>query len=458
MFGGIFGRQKPSPAPEVTAEVAEALVRADETVRRGTDELGYATAEFGEVDTRELAAALTQARTQLREAFRLNGLLLDDEPETPQQRQQLEAGVLATTAEVDRLVRGPASEFATRRAALRDAPTAIARLRAETGDVAGRVAEARSALATLTTRYSEEAIVAVADNPDQAEALLQFTERSLGLAERRHTAGRGEEATKAIRVASDSIRRADELLDAVTDYEVEAVHAESTLTAVLADSRSDIVEARHLLAAAPDHEIEGATAALDEAVAAAATGEAARDPFTTLSRLRAANEALDRLVRERRSRPERERLRAHLEAALADADRQVALARTLIADHPGSTGPDSRTRLAQAERLLGGVTLVEDPQAALSQGRQAADLAAEAAALARRDLEAARMREQEQRSQWGGDGGWGEDRGSGWGGGYGGGRGRRGGFGAEGVLGGVLGGMVLGGILDGLDDFDFDFD
>ncbi|CAM3486283.1 hypothetical protein OCAE111667_12265 [Occultella aeris] len=453
MFGGIFGRQKPSPAPEVTPEVAEALVRADETVRRGNDELGYATAEFGEVDTRELAAALTQARTQLREAFRLNGLLLDDEPETPQQRQQLEAGVLATTAEVDRLVRAPASAFATRRAALRDAPTAIARLRAESVDVASRVAEARAALATLSTRYSEEAIVAVANNPDQAEALLQFTERSVGLAERRHTAGRGEEATKAIRVASDSVRRADELLDAVTDYEVEAVHAESILTAVLADSRSDLAEARHLLAASGDPEVEAAAAALDAAVTAAATGEASRDPFTTLSRLRASNESLDRLVQERRNRPERERRRAHLEAAHADADRQIALARTLIADYPGFIGPDSRTRLAQAERLLGGVGLVEDPPAALAQARQAADLAADAAAIARRDLEVAQMREHEQRAGWG-------DRGSGWGDDWGGpGRGgRRGGSGAGGLLGGVIGGMVLGGLLDGMDDFDFDFD
>lgn len=445
MFGGIFGRERERPPVEVSPEVANALVRADETVRRGTDELGYATAEFGETATRELAAALTQARAHLQEAFRLNGLLLDEQPETPEQRQQLEAGVLAAAAEVERVLRGPASAFAARRAALRDVPVAAGRLRAEIADVRSRLAEARSAVESLTARYSAEATVAVASNPDQAEELLGFAERSLGLAERRQEAGRGAEATKAIQVASDSVRRAAELLDAVTDFEVEAVHAESTLAAVLADSRSDVAEARQLLASSPDAEIETATSALEQAIEASST--ASGDPFTTLSRLRAANEALDALVRERRSRPERERQRAHLTAALADAERQIARARALVRDHPGRVGPDARTRLAQAERLLDGVTLLDDPQAALAQVRQAADLAAEAAALAERDIATAAQYER-WHAESGGRGGWGQGDwgGPGWGGGGG---------GMGGVLGGVLGGMVLGGILD---DFDMDFD
>lgn len=444
MFGGIFGRSEPRAVPtEPSPEVAQALVRADETVRRGQDELGYATAEFGEASTRELTLALTQAKQQLREAFRLNALLLDDEPETPDQRQQLETGVLGAAAEVDRLVRGPAAEFAARRAALRDAPEAIARLRAEATDVSGRIEETSAAVETLTSRYGPEVVVAVADSPEQAAALLEFTERSLGLAERRHAGGRGEEATKAIRVASDSVRRAADLLDAVTDFEVEVVQAESTLAAVLADSRSDIAAARQLTAAAPSAEIDDAAAALQTAVDAAA-GRDAGDPFTTLSTLRGANQRLEQLVQERQTRPQRERVRAHLEAALADADRQVARARTLITDHPGAVGPDARTRLAQAERLLAGVTHLDDPEQALAGVRQSADLAAEAAAIAERDLATAVQRRQHEQT-WGGADDWG---GGDWGG-------RRGGGSLGGVLGGVLGGMVLGGILD---DFDMDFD
>lgn len=444
MFGGIFGRSEPRPTAEVSPEVSAALVRADETLRRGSEELGYATAEFGDASTRDLAAALQHAKPHLQEAFRLNALLLDDDPETPEQRQQLAAGVLAATGEVERLVREPASAFAARRAALRDAPSAISRLRAEAGDIGTRVEEARAAVAALAARYSAEAVVPVADNPEQAQALLGFTERSLALAERRHDGGRGEEATKAIRVASDSVQRAADLLDAVTDYEVEAVEAESTLAAVLADSRSDVAEARAQLAASADAQIESAASRLDEAIAAATSSAA--DPFTALTRLRGANEALDRLMVERRRAPERERLRAHLEAALADAERQIALGRTLVTDHPGRVGPEARTRLAQAERLLDSVTMLDDPEAALAQARQAADLASEAAGLAERDVAAAQQREQGY-GDWGGGPGWGG--GQRWGGGG------RGYGGAEGILGGVIGGMVLGGILDG---FDMDFD
>jgi hypothetical protein len=440
MFGGIFGDRRQQPA-EISAEVSAALVRADETVRRATDELGYATAEFGETSTRELSSALTAAERHLREAFRLQALLLDDIQETLPEQQRLEAGVLATTAEVQRLLRQPLDAFAARRAALREAPATIARLRAELADLRGRVPEARAVAQNLSARYSQEAMLAVSDNPDQAEALLGFTERSLALAERRHESGRADEATKAIQVASESVRRAADLLEAVADFEVETVHAESTLAAVLADSRSDVTEARQLLAVAPDDRLAEAATALDRAVGEASQPNAGADPFTTLNRLRAANEALEMLVHERRSRPEQERLRARLEAALADADRQVALARAFIADHAGSVGPDARTRLAQAERLLESVVHVEDSQTALTQVRQAADLAAAAAAAAQHDVAASQDR-------WHTDGaGW-SDLGRG-----------RGGGGLGGVLGGVLGGMVLGGVLDDFDmDFDMDFD
>ncbi|WP_156251049.1 hypothetical protein [Pseudactinotalea terrae] len=431
MFGGIFGDRRQQPA-EVSPEVGAALVRADETVRRATDELGYATAEFGETSTRELRSALAAAQRHLQEAFRLQALLLDDVQETPAEQQQLEAGALAAASEAERLLRQPVDALAARRAALQAAPTTIARLRAEVADLGDRITEARVVVENLSGRYSQHAMLAVADNPDQAEALLGFAERSLALAERRHDSGRAEDATKAIQVASDSVHRAVDLLEAVADFEVETVHAESTLAAVLADSRSDVTEARQMLAVTPDDRLGEAAAALEAAITDASEPRAGADPFTTLSRLRTANEALEALVHERRSRPQQERLRARLVGALADADRQVALARAFIADHPGRVGSDARTRLAQAERLLDGVVQVDDSQTALAQVRQAADLAAAAAATAERDVAAS------QQGRWHADTDWG-------------GRGRGSGAGLGGMLGGVLGGMMLGGILDDLD-------
>lgn len=437
MFGRIFGGPEPRPTPEPSPEVAAALLRADESVRRGSDELGFATAEFGEASTRDLAMALERARGQLQEAFRLNALLLDDEPESDEQRRGLEAAVVAAAAEAEGLVRAPAAAFATRRAALREAPAAMARLRQEAADVLTRVPEARVAVEAMSGRYDTEAVDAVAANPEQAQALLEFADRSIALAERRHATGRGSDATKAIQVAGDSVRRAEALLDAVTDHEVEAVEAESTLAAVIADSRSDLAEARQLVAARPHPQIEKAAAELETVVDASGESTARRDPFTALSQLRAANSRLDGLVQELRERPRRERQQAHLVAALGDADRQVALARALVADHSGVIGPQARTRLAQAERILDGITLVDDPQEALVQARQAADLAAEATAIAHRDLASARAHE--------------HDAGAGWGYGT-----SSAGGGVDRLLGGVLGGMVLGGILDGLDDFDLD--
>lgn len=463
MLGGIFGRQRPrQDLPEPDPELAEALVRADETMRRGTEELGYATAQFGEAATREFGTALTAARGHAQEAFRLNALLLDEHPETPEEARSIAAGARAQAAEVERLVRAEADRFASRRAALREVPDAVAALGREMTDVRTRIDGAQQALTALESRYRPDALVAVSDNPEQAQALLEVAGRSLELATRRHDRGQGDDATRAVQVASDSIRRADDLLEAVSTFEVEAVHAESTLASVLADSRSDVAASRQWLQTVSDEEVAAATAALEERIAqsADADGGGPADPFARLARLREANERLDRLRDERATRPSRERLQAQLGTAVEDARRQVGLARSIVVDHPGQTGPDARTRLAQAERLLDGLGSVDDPPAALAQARRAAEVAVEAAELARRDIATAAQQERWTREN-GGRGGWGQDdgRGGGWGGGWGGGGGGWGGgrgSGMGGVLGGVLGGMVLGGILDDIGDLDLD--
>src|SRR3546814_13678725 len=73
------------------------------------------------------------------------------------------------------------------------------------------------------------------------------------------------------------------------------------------------------------------------------------DPFGALSHLRTANAALD-AARERAARPVI--TEAHVRHTVDDADRQISVARSVIAGHRGWIGADARTRLAEAERLL----------------------------------------------------------------------------------------------------------
>jgi hypothetical protein len=158
------------------------------------------------------------------------------------------------------------------------------------------------------------------------------------------------------------------------------------------------------------------------------------DPVGSLSALRLANSALDDAVAERTERAERqERLRTQLVTAIDDAERQIAAARQLITDYSAPIGPDARTRLAEAERGLTEITEEREPEPAIARARRAATLAAEAAVLARADLERTQ-------SYVGPD--------------Y-----RRGGSGrGQDVFGAVLGGLAIGGLLDGLGDMSDFFD
>ena len=131
--------------------------------------------------------------------------------------------------------------------------------------------------------------------------------------------------------------------------------------------------------------------------------------------------------------------------AIDDADRQLAVARDVIAGHRGWIGADARTRLAESERIrvdldhfLGtsaaAATVIDEDhrEQAMAMARRVAYLAGEALQLAQRDIDSSRPQDP---GQWGGQG---------WGGG------RRGGGGD--MMGGILGGLVIGSVLDGMFD------
>jgi len=239
------------------------------------------------------------------------------------------------------------------------------------------------------------------------------------------------------------VRRAAALLDAVENFEVEALRAESTLAAIVEQSRGDLVAA---LKEPHSPGVEKAVGELQSALASLPPAGVNTDPFTHLDRLREANAGLDAAIaaaRERAARPIPPL--EHVRHAIDDADRQVAVARDVIAGHRGWIGADARTRLAEAERIrvdldhfLGRsaatVTAIDEDQReqAMAMARRVAYLAGEALHLARRDIDASRPQDP---GQWGGPR-------------YGG--GRRGGGGD--MMGGILGGLVIGSILDGIFD------
>ncbi len=178
-----------------------------------------------------------------------------------------------------------------------------------------------------------------------------------------------------------------------------------------------------------------AVTALEDALAALSPAGTKADPFAELSQLREANSGLDAAIDAARERAARVIPSVqHVRHSLDDADRQIAVARNVIAGHRGWIGADARTRLAEAERTrTDAEPLVADEDTrdeAVGLARRAGALASEALQLAQRDIDSSRPQ----------DPGWGGPQG-----------GRRDG-GGMGGMGGILGGLLIGGMLGDMFD------
>lgn len=440
-MAGFWGKRK-REQEELAAQDADlarraeqALVGADERIRTTADELVFAEAELGESLTADLKAALTSVRTHLREAFQLHQLNHDEIPDTAEELRTRNARILQLCEWAEDLLDEKTAVLAESVAKVRRAPQIIAQVRADADALSARIPQTDETVARLSARYADSAMHQITASAAEAQQLIRFATHSADISERRREAKQNEEANLALETATEATRRAAALLDAVEDFEIEALRAESTLAEVIADSRSDLIAARNAPAVPA---VAEAVSALQAALASLTPSGQPNDPFAELSRLREANSALDEAIAKARHRAENPLPSiAQVQHAIDDADRQLGVARGLIAGHRGWIGADARTRLAEAERLrvdLSDLLPAEDTrEAALLQARRVAHLAAEALQLAQRDIDSSRPQDQD----WGG----------GWGGGP-----RRGGMGGGDLASGILGGLVIGSILDGIFD------
>ncbi|MFS6528831.1 hypothetical protein V8Z69_03510 [Microbacterium aurugineum] len=440
-MAGFWGKRKREQEElaardaDLARRAEQALVGADERIRTTADELSFAEAELGEGLTADLRTALAAVRTHLREAFQLHQLNHDEIPDTDEELRTRNARILQLCDWAQDLLDEKTSELSESVSTVRRAPEIIARVRAEAEALSARIPQTNEAVARLSARYADSAMHQITASAAEAEQLISFATHSADVSERRRAAKQNEEANVALETATEATRRASALLDAVEDFEIEALRAESTLAEVVADSRNDLIAARNAPAVPA---VASAVADLQAALSALTPSGQPNDPFAELSRLRDANSALDDAIAKARHRAENPLPSiAQVQHAIDDADRQLGVARGLIAGHRGWIGADARTRLAEAERLrvdLSDLLPAEETrEAALVQARRVAHLASEALQLAQRDIDSSRPQDE----------GWG-------GGGWGGGGGRRGGGGD--LASGILGGLVIGSLLDGIFD------
>ncbi|MGM7666277.1 hypothetical protein [Microbacterium sp. A93] len=439
-MAGFWGKRKREEEAARAAQDADlarraeqGLVATDERIRTAGDELAFAEAELGVSLTKDLKTALDAVRTHLREAFQLHQLNHDEIPDTDEELRTRNARIVQLCEWAEDLLDEKTATLAESISRVRQAPQIIARVRKDAETLSDRLPQIRTSIERLSARYSDSAMRQISASADEAEQLIAFATHGAQVSERRRDARQNEEANLALETATEATRRASALLDAVEDFEIEALRAESTLAEVVADSRGDIVAAR---SAPKVPAVSAAIADLENALGALSPAATRNDPFAELSQLRTANTALDEVIAKAHYRAQNPLPSvAHVQHSLDDADRQLGVARGLISGHRGWIGADARTRLAEAERLRVDVPELIDAEEtreqALTASRRVAQLAAEALQLAQHDIDSARPQQQ----------GWGDD---GWGGG------RRGG--GSNLASGIMGGLVIGSILDGLFD------
>jgi uncharacterized membrane protein YgcG len=445
-----------TPLPELDTQARELLVATDDAVRTSQEDLGFATAQFGDEAAKPFGEAVEYAKGELTAAFRLRQRLDDTYAESPaddETRRQMLGEILSRCTQANRRLDAESEAFDRLRGMEANAPQVLARAEVTAAALPGRIAAAEAALGPLAQRYADSALEPVAGHPAEARDRLEFARTSLQQARTAIGSDHGRAAV-FVRAAEGALGQAATLADSVTRREQELHAADAKLRESLAETEADLGEARGLLSAAPGPAAggshlgdggppgerspgsgpsgggpgRGAHAELRGRVARAETVLAAvrdeviagrPDPIAALRRVEEADAALDEaLAAAREQESGAGRAAALLDQALLAARSEVAAARDVVTTHRGAIGSQARTRLAEAERRLqqAEARAATGPQEALEHARQADRLARDAQTYARQDLS-----------------------------GYGG----RGGRGMGGMGGAVLGGILLGDLLGG---------
>lgn len=423
--GGGSAPEPLMPLPELDAQAKGVLVDTDDAVRTSEEELGFATAQFGEEAAAPFTEAVTRAKTGLTAAFRLRQQLDDAFPEDDATRRRMLDEIISRCADANERLDTVTEDFDRLRALERTAPQALATVETTFRELTGRITAAEETLTGLRGRYADSAVAPVADGIEQAKDRLVFATASLNQARQAVDDGDNSKAAVYVRASEGAVGQAATLADAVDRRAAELGEASDRLPAALTETETDLADAGGLLEGTAEGvstaDLRGRIARA-ESVLTDVRGEVAagrHDPIDALRRVEEADTALDEALAGAREQEQgHRRARSLLDQAMLTARSAIAAAADYITTNRGAVGSQARTRLAEAQRRwerAGELAGTDDAQGALAEAQQADALAGQARSLAEQDVR-----------------GFGNQQGPG-----------------GGMGGAVLGGIILGGLLGG---------
>ncbi|MEV6106512.1 TPM domain-containing protein [Streptomyces sp. NPDC051940] len=414
------------PLPELDGRAKQLLVETDDAIRTSQEELGFASAQFGEATAEPFNQAVGYAKAEITRAFRLRQQLDDAFPEDDATKRKMLDEIIHRCTQASQRLDAESAAFDRLRQMVANAPAVLANAETAAQQVPEKIQAAEKALAAMADAYAPSAVAAVTGHPREAKDRFQFAAKNLAQARTALEGGDSNTTAVHVRAAEGAVDQAETLADAVLRRESELHEAAGRTTEAVRDMQADLADARGMVSGT---KADDSTAGLQGRIGRAETvlAEVSRevnagryDPLSVLRRLEEADAALEDALRGAREHEEAERRAGGLlEQALLTARSEVGAARDFITTHRGAIGTQARTRLHEAQRHLEQAAALSrtDAPSALQHAQRADQLGREARRLAEEDV-----------SGYGGYGG-----------------GRMGG----GINTGMLGGLILGGMLGG---------
>ncbi|WP_416371258.1 TPM domain-containing protein, partial [Streptomyces sp. MB09-01] len=385
------------PLPELDGRAKTLLVETDDAVRTSTEELGFASAQFGEEAVGPFTEAVEYAKSELTHAFRLRQQLDDAYPEDDATRRRMLDEIVARCTEANRRLDAESADFDRLRDLEKNAPQALAVVEERYLELTGRATTAEATLTALTRRYADSASAPVASGPEQAKDRLLFTATNLGLAHAAVDAGENGTAAVHVRAAEAAVDQAATLVDAVERRAQELAEAAGKLLGALNETETDLADARGLLTGTTEGtstaDLRGRIGRAEAVLADVRQEEASGryDPIDALRRMEEADAALDEALSAARERESgRQRAVALLDQAMLSARSAIGAATDYVTTSRGAVASQARTRLAEAGRHLerAGSLAASDPSGALAEAQRADAMARRAQELAEQDVRA----------------------------------------------------------------------
>lgn len=412
---------------ELRRKSGSLIIEADDAIKSSEQELGFAEAQYGDAAVGNFTKALAEAKAHMSESFKLQQQLDDHIPDTEEQQRSWLGEIIRRSEAALGSLQEQKADFDSLRELEKNAPQALAAVRAGAQEADAKIASAEQSLTALRAKYADSALVQVADNITQAKERLAFVQNATATAQEKLTAGEGSLAAVAVRASEESLHQTNVLLDAIAKVSASLDEARNGLEAAVVETSQDLAQAKAMIQSGEHPELAGPVAGVEAALGQvkAEIQGGKIDPIATLQRVETAHQALDQsLTGIRNQQDQARRAQASLQQTIMAAQAQISATSDYITARRGGVGTEARTRLAESQRNLDYALSISrnDPVTALTYAQQAHALAAQAAQLAQADVD--------------NFGGYANQ-------GFGGG----GMFGGRGGGGGGLGGAILGGIL-----------